>query len=381
MSQVIIIGAGASGLMLASLLPAKSCIILEGHSKVAAKVRISGGGKCNVTNAKMSPSYFLADAHFMKPALKALSSDTLVAKLERAGVPLQMRKNDQYFCEKSAMQLVSYLQHETETQEIKLNHTVESVEKKESGFKVHTNQGSFEAPIVVVASGGLSFPQVGASDIGYKIAKHFQHTLLPTSPALVGFTVQKEQFFFKALSGSSVYVEIDVAGHTCKGEMLFTHKGMSGPAVLDASLYWRKGAVTINFLPEFDFTTLQRSKKLLSTALPMAKSIVKALLNVLALEDKPVNQLTQSELAVLKRLQHYTMAPAGTFGYTKAEVTRGGVDTEEIDAKRMESKRVPNLYFIGEVLNVTGRLGGYNFQWAFSSATVCADAIKKSLRV
>jgi predicted Rossmann fold flavoprotein len=380
MSQIIIIGAGASGLMLASLLPSGSYTILEGSSRVAQKVRISGGGKCNVTNAKMHADYFLADPLFVKPALKALSNEQLVTRLERAGVSLEMRKNNQYFCAQSAMQLVNYFKEETLQEAIKLNHKVTQIERTVEGFKVETTQGSFKTPIVVVASGGLSYAHIGASDVGYRIAQTFGHRVVTLAPSLVGLTVQKEQFFFKALSGNSVAVEITVEGHLCKGDLLFTHKGMSGPAVLDASLYWKKGAIEVNFLPNFDFTTLQQGKKLLSTRLPLSKSVVKAFLEVLSIEDRPVNQLTHKEIERLKRLQCYKMSPAGTFGYKKAEVTRGGVDTTQIDAKRMESKKVSNLYFIGEVLDVTGRLGGYNLQWAFSSATVCAGAIKQKLK-
>ena len=193
---------------------------------------------------------------------------------------------------------------------------------------------------------------------------------------MVGFTVQKEQFFFKELSGSAVDVCIKVGQHFCKGALLFAHKGMSGPAVLDASLYWEKGTIEIDFLPSFHWNSIKGSKKQITSLLPLSKRITKAFLVQLELKDKPFCQLTAQELDKLKLLNHYRLSPAGTFGYTKAEVTKGGVSTDEVDAQTMMSKKVKNLYFIGEVLDVTGRLGGYNFQWAFSSAYQCSQYLR-----
>jgi len=222
------------------------------------------------------------------------------------------------------------------------------------------------------------FPRLGASGIGYEIAEHFGHTVRKTAPALVGFTVQKEQFFFKALSGTSTEVEITVGEHICKGSLLFAHKGISGPAVFDASLYWEKGKIEVDFLPGFDrWEHLKGEKKLISSLLPMPKRVTKAFLIQFGIGDKPGRELTGQELKQLQQLHRYIFAPAGTFGYAKAEVTKGGVSTEEIDAESMESRLEKGLCFVGEVLDVTGRLGGYNFQWAFSSAYVCAQELKR----
>ncbi|RUM74355.1 MAG: aminoacetone oxidase family FAD-binding enzyme, partial [Sulfurovum sp.] len=227
-----------------------------------------------------------------------------------------------------------------------------------------------------VASGGLSFPRLGASDIGYRIATHFGHSITRTAPALVGFTVQKEQFFFKELSGASTDVRITVGDQRCSGALLFAHKGISGPAVLDASLYWEKGMIEIDFLPDVSLDQHKGSKKNISTLLPLPKRITKAFLLQLGLEDKPFVKLSSDEMGRLESLHHYQFAPAGTFGFSRAEVTKGGVDTGEVDRQTMMSKKIPGLYFVGEVLDVTGRLGGYNFQWAFSSAFVCAEQLK-----
>jgi predicted Rossmann fold flavoprotein len=205
----------------------------------------------------------------------------------------------------------------------------------------------------------------------------FGHTIIATAPALVGFTVQKEQFFFKELSGVSTEVIISVGKEKCRGGLLFAHKGISGPAVLDASLFWKKGKISIDFLPSFSWKSIEGSKKQISSLLPLPKRVSKAFLLQLHLEDKAYDTLSEKEKKSLETLSAYSFAPAGSFGYSKAEVTRGGVFTDEVDAVTMMSDKEEGLYFIGEVLDVTGKLGGYNFQWAFSSAYACAKYIRK----
>jgi hypothetical protein len=378
--DIVIIGGGASALMLASLLPKKCVTFIESNPKVGAKILISGGGKCNITNAKMGTEYFLGDASFIRPVLKAFNEKSLLTWLERQRLFPELRKETQYFCRDSAKELVDIFTKEIKKQHVILNEKVLEVTQSETYFLVKTNKCTLRAKRVVVASGGLSFPKIGASSIGLDIAQNFGHNIVKTAPALVGFTVQKEQFFFKALSGTSTDVIIHVGDLACPGALLFAHKGLSGPAVLDASLYWSKGEIEIDFLPHFKWKQMQGSKKLISSLLPMPKRITKAFLVQLELEDKPFFTLTTQELDKLKLLNRYCFAPAGTFGYSKAEVTKGGVDTSQVDAKTMMSKKVEGLYFIGEVLDVTGRLGGYNFQWAFSSAYQCFRHIRKSLR-
>ncbi len=377
--HTIIIGGGASGLMLASLLPKSTAIVLESNAKIGAKILISGGGKCNITNVDMGTEYYLGDASFIAPSLKAFDERALLAWLERQRLHPVLRKETQYFCKDSAKELLDIFIKESKKQKIILSVDVVSVHKRDDIFYVKTKQKTYTANVVVVASGGLSFPKLGASAIGYDIAKHFGHRIVKTAPALVGFTVQKEQFFFKELSGVSAYVHIRVGKEVCRGSLLFAHKGLSGPAVLDASLYWEKGKMEIDFLPDFSWKSIENNKKQISSLLPLPKRVTKAFLLALGIEDKPYNKVTTLELEKLHTLSHYVFAPAGTFGYSKAEVTKGGVETSEVDSATMMSKKEEGLYFMGEVLDVTGRLGGYNFQWAFSSAFSCAKDIKEKI--
>ena len=370
--NIVIIGGGASALMLASLLPEKSVTVIEKNSVPGAKIVVSGGGKCNITNALMDPGFFLADRSFIEPSLEAFSQKDLLQWLKKRGLEPVMKKGSQYFCRESSRELLTLLQKESRKQTFLYNETVLSVRKREVHFYVKTDKRTLSADAVIVASGGLSFPRLGASGIGYEIAEHFGHTVIKTAPALVGFTVQKEQFFFKELSGASTQVLIRVNGQICRGSLLFAHKGISGPAVLDASLYWEKGRMEIDFLPGFSWEGLRKSNKQLSSLLTMPKRVTKAFLLQLKLDDKAGSKITDDELSLLKGLNRYSFAPAGTFGYSKAEVTKGGVCTAEVDSRTMMSKKAEGLFFTGEVLDVTGRLGGYNFQWAFSSAVSCA---------
>lgn len=379
-SKIIIIGGGAGGLMLASLLPKKSALLIESNNKLGAKILVSGGGKCNITNTKMGAEYFLADKDFVAPVLKRFNEKSLLRLLERQNLQPVLKKETQYFCRDSSKEIVNIFLKESQKQHIVLNETVTEVTKRNDIFYVKTNKTIHTASAVVVASGGLSYPKLGASSIGYDIAQSFGHSVMKTAPALVGFTVQKEQFFFKTLSGVSTDVKIEVNNNVCEGALLFAHKGISGPAVLDASLYWQKGKMMIDFLPNFSWKGIEGSKKNISSLLPLPKRVSKAFLLELRLRDKPYCELTKEELQRLQTLSHYSFAPAGTFGYTKAEVTKGGVETSEVNNSTMMSKKEEGLYFIGEVLDVTGRLGGYNFQWAFSSAYVCMKSIQNYIR-
>jgi len=378
--QTIIIGGGAGGLMLASLLPANSAVVIDANPKAGEKIRISGGGKCNITNAVMDSSFYRADEAFVASVLRRFDEKALLAWLARFGLHPVLRKQTQYFCPHRSQELLDILLAQSRKQRFLHGEQVHSVRKRGEIFYVKTNRRTLSAPNVVVASGGLSFPRLGASGIGYVVAEHFGHRIVRTAPALVGFTVQKEQFFFKDLSGIATDVRIRVGKQLCEGALLFAHKGISGPAVLDASLYWEKGTLGIDFLPDFDWQMVYNSKKHLSSVLPMPKRLTKAFLLQFGIEDKAGRHLSLQERNRLQGLNDYRFAPAGTFGYSKAEVTRGGVATDEVDAATMMSRKERGLYFIGEVLDVTGRLGGYNFQWAFSSAFVCANDLGKRER-
>ena len=378
--EIIIIGGGASALMLASLLPPNSAAIIESNPKLGVKILVSGGGKCNITNQKMGVEYFLGEENFVNNVLKRFNEKALLAWLHQQQLTPVLKKGTQYFCEHSAKELLEIFLKQSRKQEMYLQEKVLEVMKRDGVFYVKTDKQILQAKNVVVASGGLSYPQIGATGIGYEIAASFGHTVVKTAPALVGFTVQKEQFFFKALSGASTEVKIKVAHNVCEGSLLFAHKGISGPAVLDASLYWEKGKIEIDFLPDFSWKGLQESQKILSTLLPLPKRVTKAFLLQFRIEDKPWHLCTHSEKEMLQTLSRYTFAPAGTFGYAKAEVTKGGVATDEIEVVSMMSQKEEGLYFIGEVLDVTGRLGGYNFQWAFSSAYSCARHLTTSVK-
>ncbi|MBN2824059.1 MAG: aminoacetone oxidase family FAD-binding enzyme [Campylobacterales bacterium] len=373
--DLAIIGAGASGLFLASNLNNKNFVVIDHNAKIGAKIAVSGGGKCNITNELVNASHYLGDEDFITPTLRGFDQKDLLKWLQQRGLNPIIKNEHQYFCPNSAKEILDIFTQAVPSKNLMLNIKVEKVTQEEDVFVIHTNRQSIKAKKLVVASGGLSYVSIGASDIGYQIAQGFGHTLIKTSPALVGFTVQKEQFFFKELSGLSCNVTIGVEDKSFSGSLLFAHKGISGPAVLNASLYWQKGAIAIDFLNGFALEAHLKSNKLISTLLPLPKRLTKAFLVQFDLVDKPIKGLNKDELAVLGRLSSYSFAPAGNFGYSKAEVTKGGVSTDEIDAQTMQSCLVDNLYFIGEVLDVTGQLGGYNFQWAFSSAYQCAKDI------
>ena len=372
--DVIILGAGASGLMYAGNLSKKiKSAVIDANEKVAKKLKISGGGKCNITNVSVQINNFDGDEGLLGSALKQFSKDDLLNFLDRNKIELELRKQRYYFCKNSSDDIINILKKHAKNSDIILNNTILHVEKKEDYFSVQTDKNIYKAKKVVVATGGKSFQTLGASDIGLSVAKSFGIGVKEFTPALVGLTLQKEQFWMKELSGLSCYVHVKVADKILKEEMLFAHRGISGPAILSASLYWKKGDISIDFLPnENILDKVQKSKKLVSSVIPLPKRLSKALLSAIDVKDKECSKLSKNEKELLKALHNYTFSPAGNFGFTKAEVSRGGVLADELDTKTLESKKVKNLYFIGEVVDVTGELGGYNFQWAFSSAYVCA---------
>ncbi len=263
--NIAIIGAGASGLMLAALLEEKNILIIDKNSKVGSKILVSGGGKCNITNGKVKSNNYLGNQRFIRNIIKRFDQNDLLSWFGERGLKLIVRKNNQYFCENSAKEVIDILKREIPSDTIELQSEVIKVEKKSDIFEITTSKGKVLAQKVVVASGGLSFPILGASPIGYDIAKSFNHEVHTLSAGLVGFTVQPEQFFFKTLSGIAIDVKITIENKDLKkevkGALLFAHKGISGPAVLDASLYWQKGKVSIDFLPTLSIDSLKLSKK------------------------------------------------------------------------------------------------------------------------
>lgn len=372
--DVAIIGAGASGLMLASLLHDKKVCLIDANNSIGAKIRVSGGGKCNITNKYVTTRNYLGDEDFVQPILDAFDEKAFLSFCKANGlVPHFDEKivKGTYFC-KSSKEVINLFDDLTKHCRYYLDTKVLAVNFDES-YHIKTTSKTIEATNLVVASGGLSFTNLGASSIAFDIAKQFNHKVNVLSPALVGFTVQKEQFWFKKLSGISCMVRASVEGKTFEGSMLFAHKGCSGPVILNSSLYWKKGQISLDFLSGKKLEQFLKGNKKLSSALPLPKRFIQEFLASLSIEDKAVSTLSNEEKEKLKSLTNYSFSPAGNFGYSKAEVTRGGVSTLDVNPYTMESNLQPNLYFLGECLDVTGELGGYNFQFAWSSAYVCSQ--------
>ena len=380
--DVIILGAGASGLMCAANLDNSLAVaIIDINDKVAKKLKISGGGKCNITNVDVSSHNYDGDEAFIDESLKAFSKEDLLRFLKDNGVKPVIRKERYYFCKSSSNEIIDILKRKSDYAKLFLHTEILSLTKNDEIFELKTSKGVLKAKKVVVATGGKSYKSLGASDIGLKIASSFGIGIKDFTPALVGMTLQPDQFWMKSLSGLSCEVEIKVNGKTLNEEMLFAHKGISGPCILSASLYWRKGNMSINFLPNHNILELiQNSKKLVSSVIPLPKRLSKEILNALDIKDVECKKLTKESKEKLERIHNYEFAPAGNFGFTKAEVCRGGVLSEELNKDRLESKSTKNLYFIGEVVDVTGELGGYNFQWAFSSGILCARKINNDFK-
>ncbi|MEA3229119.1 MAG: aminoacetone oxidase family FAD-binding enzyme [Campylobacterota bacterium] len=373
--DVIILGAGASGLMCASHLDKNLDVaIVDINEKVAKKLKISGGGKCNITNVDVSEYNYDGDGEIIEYALSIFSKEDLLHFLDRNGVEPVIRKGRYYFCKESSDEVIDILKRETKYCKTVLNTEILTLIKNENIFELQTSKGLFKAKKVVVATGGKSFKSLGASDIGLQIAKSFNIQVKEFTPALVGMTLQPAQFWMKELSGLSCYVHIRVDNKVLKEDMLFAHKGISGPAILSTSLYWKNGDISIDFLPDQNILELVNGrKKRVSSVINLPKRLSKAILDALDVEDIECNKLDTKSLKKLKNIHNYRFAPAGNFGFTKAEVCRGGVLAWELNRYTLESLDIEGLYFIGEVVDVTGELGGYNFQWAFSSAIACAN--------
>ena len=407
--DVLIIGAGAAGLFLAANLRGKSVAILEKNVTSGKKILASGGGRCNVTNRRIDASNYLGDANFVTNILKNLDFKDVLNFFGE--LKFNEQKQNQFFCESGAKDVLGVLlkrARQSGTQifcgvcvkgarKILADQNGQILEKLKSEqteiFEVIAENGDkFYAKNLVIASGGLSYKSLGASDIGYKIAQSFSICVATPAPALVGFTVQKDEFWFKNLSGVCFPAEISVvcasknaANRELKmprkfaGDILFTHKGISGPAVLNASLFWQKGLIAINFCPNFSIETAKKSKKQLSTVLPLPRRFALEFLRAAELRDKPYGEYKADEVAKILRLFAYEFAPAGTFGFERAEVTKGGVDTDALNAN-CGYNGAHGLYFIGEVLNVTGMLGGYNLHFAFACAANLAKRLNAEQR-
>ncbi|WP_422527526.1 NAD(P)/FAD-dependent oxidoreductase [Serratia fonticola] len=390
--DVVVIGAGAAGMFCAAQAGQLGCrvLLLDNGKKPGRKILMSGGGRCNFTNMSVEPAAYLShNPHFCKSALARYTQWDFIDLINRYGIAYHEKTLGQLFCDDSAQQVVDLLVQECELGQVvtRLRSEVLSVEKTDQGFELALNGESVSARSLVVASGGLSMPGLGATPFGYKLAEQFGLKVLPTRAGLVPFTLHKpllEQS--QALSGVSVPAVVTAEeGTSFRESILFTHRGLSGPAILQISSYWQPGEfVGINLLPTLDlvgFLNEQRqahpNQSLKNTlALHLPKRLVELLQELGQLPEATLKQLTPTQQAALvDSLQDWRVQPNGTEGYRTAEVTLGGVDTKELSSKTMEASKVPGLYFIGEVVDVTGWLGGYNFQWAWSSAWACAQAL------
>lgn len=388
--DVIIIGAGAAGLMCAieAGKRGRKVLVLDHAKKPGRKILISGGGKCNFTNYDVSASNYLCqNPHFVKSALSQYTNWDFISLVSKHGIEFEERDHGQLFCLDSAKAIVSMLLQECQGLDIEFRYQVDahSIEKTESGFQLHANTDQIECDSLVVATGGLSMPKLGATPFGYKVAEQFGLAMVPTTAGLVPFTLHKEdKALLSELSGIAIPAEITAEdGTSFKEALLFTHRGLSGPSVLQISSYWKAGQkVVINLVPEADVEGLltrsvekhpnQSLKNTLARVLP--KRLVELLIDRKELQDKPLKQFNQKELAaVIHLLENWEIKPNGTEGYRTAEVTLGGVNTDHISSKTMEAKDVKGLYFIGEVLDVSGHLGGFNFQWCWASGFVAGQ--------
>lgn len=390
--DAIIVGAGAAGMFCAALAgqAGQRVLLLDNGKKPGRKILMSGGGRCNFTNLYVEPAAYLSqNPHFCKSALARYTQWDFIDLVGKHGIAWHEKTLGQLFCDESAQQIVDLLVAECEKGNVtqRLRTEILSVERDDNGYTLQLNGGTVQAAKLVIASGGLSMPGLGASPFGYKIAEQFGLKVLPTRAGLVPFTLHKpllEQV--QTLSGVSVPSVITAENGTVFREnLLFTHRGLSGPAVLQISSYWLPGEfVTINLVPECDlaeFLNQQRDahpnqslKNTLGMQLP--KRLVECLQQLGQIPDVTLKQLnSRDQEKLVETLTAWRVQPNGTEGYRTAEVTLGGVDTHELSSRTMEARNVPGLYFIGEVMDVTGWLGGYNFQWAWSSAWACAQAL------
>jgi predicted Rossmann fold flavoprotein len=380
--DVVIIGGGAAGLMCAieAGKRGRRVLIIERSDEVGKKILISGGGRCNFTNLHVTPdNFFSANPHFCKSALARYSQWDFIAMVERHGIAYHEKELGQLFCDLSAKLIVKMLVEECRQAgvRIEVDCSVTTVERTADGFALETSRGPVQADALVIATGGLSIPKMGATAFGYELAKRFGHSVVPTRAALVALTLGENDLAqYKDLTGIGLPVEADCNGQRFNASMLFTHRGVSGPAILQISSYWQAGdEVRVNLLPGSDvlawLADRQHSRPDAELKTVLGELFPKRLaqrLCELALDSRPLRRYRAPELQrIAEQLQCWRFHPSGSEGYRTAEVTAGGVNADELSSATMASKKAPGLYFIGEVVDVTGHLGGFNFQWAWAS--------------
>jgi hypothetical protein len=386
-TDVIIIGAGAAGLMCAieAGKRGRRVLVLEHNSSVGEKIRISGGGRCNFTNLNVSPACYISqNSHFCKSALARYTQTDFISLVQKYNIPYHERKLGQLFCDGSAEQLIRMLMEECRMANVQIDTGVHILKIiKQDAYQLTTNNQQLTTSSLVIATGGLSIPKLGATPFGFKIAKQFGINIIPLKPGLVPLKFSSKDFeAFRDLSGVSIEAGVACNGMSFRESILLTHRGLSGPAILQISSYWNEGdSISVNLLPSIDvlnvLTENHQSKKHLATILEqfLPSRFIKAWLEQRG-GSKPMNQYSLSDLrTIAKALTSWQLIPTGTEGYEKAEVTVGGIDTRELSSKTMEAKKAPGLYFIGEAVDVTGWLGGYNFQWTWSSGWAAGQVV------
>lgn len=386
--DVVVLGAGGAGLMCAAHAgkQGKQVVVLDHLDRAGSKIVISGGGRCNFTNVHANAGCFLSqNPHFAKSALGRYSPNDFIELVEKHGIAWHEKTLGQLFCDGTAKQIVAMLLDECAESNvaIRLEHSINSVKHSDTGFLVKTNRGDFTAASLVVATGGPSIPKMGATGFAYDLARQFKLKVVEPRPGLVPLTLGADDVLFRELSGVSTEVIVQHDSTHFREAALFTHKGLSGPAMLQISSYWRHGdPISIDFFPD------EKPGWILSAKLNAAKSTVAqqlgrklparlaaALAEQLAESGALAGSTNQRLAEIEDKLTNWVFEPNGTEGFAKAEVTVGGVSTHELSSKTMESKKVPGLYFIGEAVDVTGWLGGYNFQWAWASGVAAGQAV------
>ena len=388
--DVIIIGAGAAGLMSAIEAGKRGKIVflIDHSTKIAEKIRISGGGRCNFTNLYSNPSNFLSNnKHFCKSAFAKYTQNDFIDLIEKHNIEFFEKKLGQLFCNTSAKEIIDMLVKECieYNVNIDLETKVTNLSKRENEYIIKTNKGTYTSKSMVIATGGLSIPKIGASDFGYRIAKQFDLKVTDLFPALVPLTFEeKELEFCKSLAGVSLNASVKVDKTIFNEGLIFTHRGISGPSILQISSYWKSGQpISINLLPEHNMDIILKQRRNETPKQTLSNVLADYLPNKLALaicNKFLINQkIADASNEILKKLSDFVnnwiVYPKGTEGYKTAEVTLGGIDTKEISSSTMECIKHPGLFFIGEVLDVTGHLGGHNFQWAWSSGFVAGQNV------
>ena len=389
-TDVVIIGAGAAGLMCALTAAGRGrkVMLIDHANKAGKKILMSGGGRCNFTNMYTEPNHFLSqNPHFCKSALARYTQWDFIAMVAKHGVPYHEKKLGQLFCDNKSSDILEMLLDECKQAGVSLHldTSIDQIEKTDTGYSLNTTLDQLNCQSLVIATGGLSIPTLGATGFGYQVAKQFGHTVLPTRAGLVPFTITDQlKAICTELSGTSVDCLVSCNDQSFRENILFTHRGLSGPAILQISSFWHPGdPVEINLLPDLDalswLQTQQAERPNSELKTLLGEIFTKKMANLLAehwFVSKPMKQYTPGELTdVANKLASWTLVPAGTEGYRTAEVTLGGVDTREVSSKTLESLKSPGLYFIGEVLDVSGHLGGFNFQWAWASGYAAAQFV------